>query len=173
MATHSSILAWRIPRTEGPGGLQSIGSQRIRQTEVTWHEVPTHTEIYLKEFHMQLHMQLWRLTSLRPIRQTSILEILAKVHAAVLNPKMTWRQNFCPPCGPPSFLLRPSSDWMRPTHIMEDDLLYSAPTDFHVNHLFKNTLKATSRLVFDPATGHQGLAKLTCKVNHYRCYYKR
>ena len=29
MATHSSILAWRIPQTEEPGGLQSIGSQRI------------------------------------------------------------------------------------------------------------------------------------------------
>ena len=28
MATHSSILAWRIPRTEDPGGLQSKGSQR-------------------------------------------------------------------------------------------------------------------------------------------------
>ena len=28
MATHSSILAWRIPRTEEPGGLQSTGSQR-------------------------------------------------------------------------------------------------------------------------------------------------
>ena len=30
MATHSSILAWRIPWTEGPGGLQSLGSQRVR-----------------------------------------------------------------------------------------------------------------------------------------------
>ena len=30
MATHSSILAWRIPWTEEPGGLQSIRSQRIR-----------------------------------------------------------------------------------------------------------------------------------------------
>ena len=29
MATHSSILAWRIPRTEEPGGLQSVGSQRV------------------------------------------------------------------------------------------------------------------------------------------------
>ena len=29
MATHSSILAWRIPRTEEPGRLQSIGSQRV------------------------------------------------------------------------------------------------------------------------------------------------
>ena len=27
MATHCSILAWRIPRTEEPGGLQSLGSQ--------------------------------------------------------------------------------------------------------------------------------------------------
>ena len=27
MATHSSILAWEIPWTEGPGGLQSTGSQ--------------------------------------------------------------------------------------------------------------------------------------------------
>ena len=30
MATHSSILAWRIPRTEELGGLQSLGSQRTR-----------------------------------------------------------------------------------------------------------------------------------------------
>ena len=30
MATHSSILAWRIPLTEEPGGLQSIGSQKSR-----------------------------------------------------------------------------------------------------------------------------------------------
>ena len=29
MATHSSIRAWRIPWTEGPGGLQSMGSQRV------------------------------------------------------------------------------------------------------------------------------------------------
>ena len=31
MATHFSILAWRIPRTEEPGGLQSMGSHRVRQ----------------------------------------------------------------------------------------------------------------------------------------------
>ena len=29
MTTHSSILAWRIPWTEKPGGLQSMGSQRV------------------------------------------------------------------------------------------------------------------------------------------------
>ena len=30
MTSHSSILAWRIPWTEEPGGLQSIESQRVR-----------------------------------------------------------------------------------------------------------------------------------------------
>ena len=30
MGTHSSILAWKIPSTEEPGRLQSMGSQRVR-----------------------------------------------------------------------------------------------------------------------------------------------
>ena len=29
MATHSSVLAWRVPWTEEPGGLQSMGLQRV------------------------------------------------------------------------------------------------------------------------------------------------
>ena len=33
MATHSSILAWRIPWTEEPGGLQSMGSQESDMSE--------------------------------------------------------------------------------------------------------------------------------------------
>ena len=33
MATHSSILIWRIQRTEEPGGLQSMGLQRVGMTE--------------------------------------------------------------------------------------------------------------------------------------------
>ena len=33
MATHSSILAWRIPRTEDPGGLLSMKSQESEMTE--------------------------------------------------------------------------------------------------------------------------------------------
>ena len=35
MATHSSILVWEIPWTEEPGGLQSMGSQRVRHDLVT------------------------------------------------------------------------------------------------------------------------------------------
>ena len=41
MATHSSILAWRIPWTEEPGGLQSMGSLELDMTDrpdlpITW-----------------------------------------------------------------------------------------------------------------------------------------
>ena len=35
MATHSSILAWRIPWREEPGGLQSMGLQRVGHDWVT------------------------------------------------------------------------------------------------------------------------------------------
>ena len=41
MATHSSILAWEIPWTEEPGGLQSIELQRVGLDRVTEH-VHTH-----------------------------------------------------------------------------------------------------------------------------------
>ena len=34
-ATHSSILAWKIPRTEKPGGAQSMGLQRVRHDQAT------------------------------------------------------------------------------------------------------------------------------------------
>ena len=37
MATHSSILTWRIPWAEEPGGLQSTGSQRVRGDRATQH----------------------------------------------------------------------------------------------------------------------------------------
>ena len=39
MATHSSILAWRIPWTEETGGLWSMGSQRIGHDWVTKHNI--------------------------------------------------------------------------------------------------------------------------------------
>ena len=42
MATHSSILAWGIPRAEEPGGLQSMGLQRVRHNRVAEH---THCDV--------------------------------------------------------------------------------------------------------------------------------
>ena len=48
MVTHSSILAWRIPWTEEPGGLQSMGSQRVRHDEVTNTHTHTYTQYSIK-----------------------------------------------------------------------------------------------------------------------------
>ena len=44
MATHSSVLAWRIPRTAGPGGLPSMGSHRVGHD---WSDLAA--AVYLKE----------------------------------------------------------------------------------------------------------------------------
>ena len=49
MATHSSILAWRIPRTEKPGGLQSIGSQSVRQDWSDLSHMHAHTHFIFKD----------------------------------------------------------------------------------------------------------------------------
>ena len=43
MATHSSILAWRSPWTEEPGGLQSMGSHRVGHDLVTEHSAAQST----------------------------------------------------------------------------------------------------------------------------------
>ena len=43
MVIHSSILAWRIPRREEPGGLQSMGSQELDMTEYVYAHTCTHT----------------------------------------------------------------------------------------------------------------------------------
>ena len=59
-------------------------------------------------------------------------------------------------------------DWGT-THITEGHLLYLKSPDLNVNvteNKPKQTLKATSRLVFDCISGHCGLAKLTCKINY-------
>ena len=46
MATHSSMLGWRIPWTEEPGWLQSMGSQRVGHNWATKH-THTHTHIFI------------------------------------------------------------------------------------------------------------------------------
>ena len=48
MATHSSILAWRIPWTEEAGGLQSMGSQRVR------HDWATNTDRYFNRWFINI-----------------------------------------------------------------------------------------------------------------------
>ena len=47
MAIHCNIFAWRIPQTKEPGGLQSMGSQRVSDTtEATEHTQHTHTHTH-------------------------------------------------------------------------------------------------------------------------------
>ena len=53
MATHSSILAWRIPWTEEPGRLQSVGSQRVGHDWRCYYCEPHLTYIYR---HLYLYM---------------------------------------------------------------------------------------------------------------------
>ena len=53
MATHSNILAWRTPWTEEPGGLQSMGLQRVRHDRATKHtQNPAHyaQNIFVRDF---------------------------------------------------------------------------------------------------------------------------
>ena len=57
MATHSNILAWRIPWTEEPGGLQSMGLQRIQHERV-------HVGMYiLKEVERPLSRKIYKYLS--------------------------------------------------------------------------------------------------------------
>ena len=58
MATHSSILSWRIPRTEEPGGLQSMGSQRRTRVK----GISTHRAL-LMPFKAPLHFRVLVLSS--------------------------------------------------------------------------------------------------------------
>ena len=54
MATHLSMLAWRLPWTEKPGGLQFMGSQRVRQDQASEHNrVPYYVLGFFKT-HSQL-----------------------------------------------------------------------------------------------------------------------
>ena len=49
MATHSSTLAWKIPWTEEPGRLQSMGSQRVRHDLATEHACTQLAERWMSE----------------------------------------------------------------------------------------------------------------------------
>ena len=58
-ATHSRILAWRIPWTEEPGRLQFMGSQRVRHNWVTFFHPPVlHTYIYIYVSYFAVHEKL-------------------------------------------------------------------------------------------------------------------
>ena len=55
MATHSSILAWRISRTEKPSGLQSMGSQTVGHDLATNTHAHTHTLLKILRYSYKLN----------------------------------------------------------------------------------------------------------------------
>ena len=63
MATHSNILAWRIPWTEEPGGLQSMGSQRVRHNWASQHCCS------LKGLNCVWWLKVWAREAGRPVRE--------------------------------------------------------------------------------------------------------
>ena len=72
MATHSGILTWKIPCTEEPGRLQSVGTQRIRH-DWAWSHASTHTRMHA----FKLGTQFPRIPSLYDSR--FVLQLLSGV----------------------------------------------------------------------------------------------
>ena len=75
MATHSSIFAWRIPWTEESGGLQSMGSQRVR------HDATTNTDIC---------MLIYLLLQFVPSQQENFRKTSTSGSLTMLNPLTVW-----------------------------------------------------------------------------------
>ena len=79
MATHSSILAWRIPRMEEPGGLQSVGLQRSDMTEAR--STHTKSELELRHWissstqHGPAHLHVPTPITGSPVKQVTVAEL--------------------------------------------------------------------------------------------------
>ena len=86
MATHSLILAWRIPRTEEPGRLQFMGSQKVRHDWATKHN----TEIYFWEFWGLNLLFLTRDPKMNSQEQWLIMEEKPQANVGCLFPMNNW-----------------------------------------------------------------------------------
>ena len=115
MATHSRILTWRIPRTEKPGGLQSMGSQRVRHDWATNTLTPLCPPItdwvskkpdFSSKKPCPENMPLWEEIERSPNRKVWIWQIQQKSvrefiqgwvnHAEQSNSKYTWHPDYVP-----------------------------------------------------------------------------
>ena len=59
IATHSSILAWKIPRTEEPGKLQFMGLQRVRSEISTKHGCTQSIYLYAHQNYLSFGLLMW------------------------------------------------------------------------------------------------------------------
>ena len=69
MATHSSVLAWRIPGTAEPGGLPSMGSHRVR------HDLSDLAAIFLQKLKKKTHINGW---------ENGLIHVLCAINLYVL-----------------------------------------------------------------------------------------
>ena len=72
MATHSTILAWRIPWREDPGRLQYMGSQRVRATNT--HSLKTLHMVYIVDL---LTVNSWPSTLLMRIKESYMANLFS------------------------------------------------------------------------------------------------
>ena len=90
MATHSSILAWRIPRTEEPGGLQCMGLQRVRDNWATKHSTAQYSIVYIISRLLYAFILCWTLR---------LFHVLAIVNAAAAAKSLQSCPTLCDPIG--------------------------------------------------------------------------
>ena len=96
MATHSSILTWRVPWTEEPGGLQSIGSQRVGHGWVTKHarciRLGVHPIPASLVAQMVKHLPTMQETRVRSVGREDLLEKEMATHSSILAWRIPWTE---------------------------------------------------------------------------------
>ena len=96
MATHSSILAWKIPWTEKPGRLQSMGSQRVRHDWATsLHLLPLQVVLipsssFFKQRKVSFHAPLLKTVRFSPMQQIHCI-----IHATKYSTHICWDTTSC------------------------------------------------------------------------------
>ena len=102
VATHSSILAWKIPWTEEPGGLQSMWSQRV------WHDwVTEHTHTYIIALQCCVSF-CWTITWISCI-YTYIPSLLSLLPTALCHQQSTKLSSRCYAAGFTSYFTQASA----------------------------------------------------------------
>ena len=85
IATHSSILVWRMPWTEEPGGLQSIAAQRVRHDWSDW--VCTHTHTHQRNLLETHPLEFARNSPLGVLRRAAHKEVSHQRYSAAKPPE--------------------------------------------------------------------------------------
>ena len=126
MVTHSSILAWKIPRTEEPGRLQSMGLQRVGHDWATLLHFSLTQQVKNLPV-MQETQEMWA----QSLGQEDPLKEEMAIHSSVLAWKFSW-------AGEPGGLQSTGSQRVRHnwTHGMQWCLLFTVLTTGHLTLIF-------------------------------------